>query len=90
MIDDQLAEDDRVVTRWRAVVPPPPAAVALPAPVPLPAPPAEVTPLPVPAGARAWTSAYRGISIIRVLAGKQVDSHTECIAPRPGWQRAGA
>jgi hypothetical protein len=28
--------------------------------------------------------AYRGISIMRVLAGKQVDSHTECIGPCPG------
>jgi hypothetical protein len=67
VVDDQLAEDDRVVTRWRAAVAPPPA-------------PAQ--------GARGWTVAYRGISIIRVLAGKQVDSHTECIGPLTG--RAGA
>jgi predicted SnoaL-like aldol condensation-catalyzing enzyme len=67
VIEDQLAEDDRVVTRWRAVVAPPP--------------------VPAGAGARGWTVAYRGISIIRVLAGKQVDSHTECIGPLPGSHR---
>ena len=61
VIEDQLAEDDRVVTRWRAAVAPPP--------------------VPAGAGARGWTVAYRGISIIRVLAGKQVDSHTQCIGP---------
>jgi predicted SnoaL-like aldol condensation-catalyzing enzyme len=61
VIEDQLAEDDRVMTRWRAAVAPPPATAE--------------------AGARGWTVAYRGISIIRVLAGKQVDSHTECIGP---------
>jgi hypothetical protein len=43
-IDDQIAEDDRVVTRWQA---------------------------------RAPTRCYAGISIVRLLAGKQVDSHTE-------------
>jgi predicted ester cyclase len=43
-IDDQIAEDDRVVTRWQATAP---------------------------------TSCFAGISIIRLLAGKQVDSHTE-------------
>jgi predicted ester cyclase len=43
-IDDQIAEDDRVVTRWQA---------------------------------RAPTPCFEGISIIRFLAGKQVDSHTE-------------
>jgi SnoaL-like polyketide cyclase len=64
VIEDQLAEDDRVVTRWRAAVAPPP--------------------VPAEAGARGWTVAYRGISIIRVLAGKQVDSHTECIGPLSG------
>lgn len=61
VIEDQLAEDDRVVTRWRATVVSPPT--------------------PADAGARGWTVAYRGISIIRVLAGKQVDSHTQCIGP---------
>jgi SnoaL-like protein len=63
VIEDQLAEDDRVVTRWRAAVASPPT--------------------PAQAGARGWTVAYRGISIIRVLAGKQVDSHTECVGLLP-------
>ena len=52
-IEDQVAEDDRVATRWRA------------------APKAPV------AGAAAAVSVYAGISIVRLLAGKQVDSHTE-------------
>lgn len=43
-IEDQVAEEDRVVTRWRAT---------------------------------AARRSYSGISIIRLLAGKQVDSHTE-------------
>jgi predicted ester cyclase len=42
-IEDQIAEDDRVATRWRATA----------------------------------NECYVGISIIRLLAGKQVDSHTE-------------
>jgi predicted SnoaL-like aldol condensation-catalyzing enzyme len=46
-IDDQIAEDDRVATRWRATTE------------------APVAPC------------YAGISIIRLLAGKQVESHTE-------------
>ena len=62
VIEDQLAEDDRVVTRWRAAVAPPTHAEG---------------------GTRGLTLAYRGISIIRVLAGKQVDSDTECIGPLP-------
>ena len=45
-VEDQIAEDDRVVTRWLAI--------------------------------RARTECCRGISIIRLLAGKQVDSLTEC------------
>ncbi len=57
VVDDQLAEDDRVVTRWHAAVAP-----------------GRV----VSADGRAGTVAYGGISIIRLLAGKQVDSHTEC------------
>jgi predicted ester cyclase len=44
-IDDQIAEDDRVATRWRATA--------------------------------SGVQCYGGISIIRLLAGKQVDSHTE-------------
>ena len=46
-IEDQIAEDDRVATRWRAT------------------------------GLSGDTQSYAGISIIRLLAGKQVDSHTE-------------
>jgi predicted ester cyclase len=45
-IDDQLAEEDRVATRWRVT-------------------------------SDARTRCWAGISIIRLLAGKQVDSHTE-------------
>ena len=54
---DQIAEDDRVATRWRATSGPP-------AP-----------------GAR--VSSCEGISIVRLLAGKQVDSHTEFTARVP-------
>jgi predicted ester cyclase len=56
-IDDQIAEDDRVATRWRATS--------------------------IASGGRATaappgrTPCYVGISIIRLLAGKQVESHTE-------------
>jgi predicted SnoaL-like aldol condensation-catalyzing enzyme len=57
-IEDQIAEEDRVVTRWHATVPAPQA------PDPL-----------VPAGR---TPCYAGITVTRLLAGKQVDSHTEC------------
>jgi predicted ester cyclase len=57
-IEDQIAEDDRVVTRWRATIPAPQAQAPL-----------------LPAGRSAC---YAGISITRLLAGKQVDSHTEC------------
>ena len=56
-IDDQIAEADRVATRWHAT-----------------------TETPV-TGARTAstdrTPCYTGISIVRLLAGKQVDSHTE-------------
>jgi predicted SnoaL-like aldol condensation-catalyzing enzyme len=54
MIEDQIAEHDLVVTRWRATVQ-------------------------APHGAGATFEHSRrcaGISIIRLLAGKQVDSHT--------------
>ena len=53
-IEDQIAEDDRVVTRWRATTAP-----------------------------TARTRCYAGISIIRLLAGKQVDSHTEYTSVTP-------
>ena len=56
-IDDQIAEDDQVVTRWEAT-----------AGVPV----AGATSAPT-----GRTPCYAGISIIRLLAGKQVDSHTE-------------
>ena len=51
-IDDQIAEDDRVATCWRAPH----------------------------RGQRASASApcYVGISIVRLLAGKQVDCHELC------------
>ena len=46
-IEDQIAEDDRVATRWRATA------------------------------VSGESRSYVGISIVRLLAGKQVDSHTE-------------
>ena len=57
-IEDQIAEEDRVVTRWHATVPA-----------------WEAQALLALAGRPAY---YAGISITRLLAGKQVDSHTEC------------
>jgi predicted ester cyclase len=57
-IEDQIAEDDRVVTRWHATTTTPQAR-AVGAPV-------------------GRTPCCAGISIIRFLAGKQVDSRTEC------------
>jgi hypothetical protein len=52
-IEDQIAEDDRVVMRWRAT------AGALPR----------------------STVCCAGISIVRLLAGMQVEAHTECSRP---------
>lgn len=66
-IEDQIAEDDRVVTRWQATTT---AAGAQPA-----------------AASAGRTPCYAGISVVRFLAGMQVDSHTECTsltANRPG------
>lgn len=57
-IEDQIAEEDRVVTRWHATVP------AREARAPL--------------ASRGRAACYAGISITRLLAGKQVDCHTEC------------
>ena len=54
-IEDQIAEDDRVATRWRATT--------------------DASHWARPSTDR--TPCYAGISIIRLLAGKQVDSHTE-------------
>ena len=57
-IEDEIAEDDRVVTRWQAM-----------------ATPREPRPAGSPTGR---IRRYEGISIIRLLAGKQVDAHTQC------------
>lgn len=55
-IEDQIAEDDLVVTRWQATTT---AAGGQPA------------------ACAGWIPCCAGISIIRLLAGKQVDSRTE-------------
>lgn len=57
-IEDQIAEEDRVVTRWQATV--------------------AAGEARAPAAAAGRAACYAGISITRLLAGKQVDSHTEC------------
>jgi hypothetical protein len=57
-IEDQIAEDDRVVCRWRATAGSP--AIDRPEPAPR----------------------CCGVSIIRLLAGRQVDCHTVCTSPR--------
>jgi hypothetical protein len=59
-IEDQVAEEDRVVTRWLATT---------------------IEPGGEPAGLPRYVSCCAGISIIRLLAGKQVDSRTECVIP---------
>jgi SnoaL-like polyketide cyclase len=64
-IEDQIAEDDRVVTRWQATTA---AAGAQPA-----------------GAASARTPCYAGISVVRFLAGLQVDSHTECTSLTTSW-----
>lgn len=64
-IEDQVAEEDRVVTRWQATATAPAADG-------------------VPAG---YAPCCAGISIIRLLAGKQVDSHTECTSLTSGASR---
>jgi predicted ester cyclase len=62
-IEDEIAEDDRVVTRWCAIATRP--------------------------GSRAVGSptgrvrCFEGISIVRLLAGKQVDTHTHCTSFAP-------
>jgi predicted SnoaL-like aldol condensation-catalyzing enzyme len=56
-IEDQIAEDDRVVTRWQAM--------------------ANAGDARTLSGPTRRIPCYAGISIIRLLAGKQVDSHTE-------------
>jgi len=62
-IEDQIAEEDRVVTRWRATTTAPAARDGG-----------------TPTGG---AQCYAGISIIRLLAGKQVDSHTEYTVVTP-------
>lgn len=52
-IEDQIAEDDLVVTRWRATATAPGAG-----------------------GSNGCLRSWSGISVIRMLAGKQVDAHT--------------
>jgi hypothetical protein len=69
-IDDQIAEDDRVATRWRATTNASGGRVAT--------------------GPSDRTPCYVGISIIRLLAGKQVESHTEYtdVGPSASYERA--
>jgi predicted SnoaL-like aldol condensation-catalyzing enzyme len=54
-IDDQIAEDDRVVVRWRATA----------------------TPVMTPGQPAAGVASVAGVSIVRLLAGKQVDARTD-------------
>jgi SnoaL-like polyketide cyclase len=54
-IDDQIAEDDRVVVRWRATA----------------------APVVKPSGPPSRVARVAGVSIVRLLAGKQVDAHTD-------------
>ena len=63
-IVDQVAEDDRVATRWQATSGAPGANGA----------------------DAAGTRCCAGISIVRLLAGKQVDSHTEYTQATPDGQ----
>jgi predicted SnoaL-like aldol condensation-catalyzing enzyme len=65
-IEDQIAEDDRVVTRWRVTVRTPHAPVAGTSNGPGPR--------------------CAGITITRLLAGKQVDAHTQCAEPHENGQ----
>jgi hypothetical protein len=59
-IEDQVAEDDRVATRWIAIA--------------------------IRSGARGSesTACCSGLTIIRLLGGKQVDSHTACTSASSG------
>jgi len=57
-IQDQIAEDDRVVTRWQATI--------------------TASGAPAASAPTGCTPCCAGISITRLLAGKQVDSRTEC------------
>ena len=62
-IDDQIAEEDRVVVRWRATAKPVLTASRPPA-----------------RGAR-----WAGVSIVRFLAGMQVDAQVECPTVAFDW-----
>lgn len=66
-VDDQIAEEDRVVTRWRATGLAPSATASA----------AAIDP----------ESGLAGITIIRLLAGMQVDSYTQCAGAR--WSSPG-
>jgi hypothetical protein len=76
-IEDQVAEEDRVVTRWRAtnLASPSPDGPVLPSP--------DGPVLPSPDGPAQAANGQRcaGITIIRLLAGVQVDAHTQCTGP---------
>jgi hypothetical protein len=60
-IEEQFAEGDRVVTRWRAT--------------------ARAPHLLVPPATGGLSPCCAGITIVRLLAGKQVDAHTHCAGP---------
>jgi predicted SnoaL-like aldol condensation-catalyzing enzyme len=65
-IEDQIAEGDRVVTRWRAT--------------------GRALSSPVPAASAGLSPGCGGITIIRLLAGIQVDAYTEYAGPDgSGW-----
>jgi hypothetical protein len=63
-IEDQIAEEDRVVTRWRTT--------------------ATRRHAPVQAASIGPCGRCAGITIVRLLAGKQVDAHTMCTGPHVG------
>ena len=65
-IEDQIAEDDRVVTRWYAT--------------------SAASPL-APQGPRRAGPCCAGITIVRLLAGKQVDEHTQYTGLPPSGRR---
>ncbi len=58
-IEDQIADDDRVATRWRAT-----------------------TGMTQPGASSREATGCAGITIIRLLAGKQVDAYTQCSSLR--------
>jgi hypothetical protein len=60
-IDDQIAEEDRVVVSWRA----------------------SATPVLTASRPAARAARWAGVSIVRFLAGKQVEVRTECAPDAP-------